>query len=257
MEQDRMRPLLRCQGISIGHGNKELIRNVDLELMAGELVALIGVNGSGKSSLLRVLAGLTTPVAGTVLLEDAPLHLLTARTRARRIALVRTGGQRPGFMSVRELVSMGRYPWTGRYGRSSARDAELVEEAMMRMGIAHMAQRMVDTLSDGEHQKVVIACALAQDASVLLLDEPTAFLDLVNKVELLRILVRIAHEQGKAILVATHDLRTAMEMADRMAVIHAKGLVRGAPDEDEVRTVLGNAFGDLGLSLEDRTGGIP
>lgn len=254
MEPLVMNALIRTDGLSVGHGGTCLVQGIDLELRAGELMALIGVNGSGKSTLLRVLAGLRSGLGGTVRLDGRPVQEYDPNARARHIAMVRAGGPRPGFTTVHELVSMGRYPWTGRFGRSMERDRVIVGDAIERMGISELAPRMVDTLSDGEYQKVSIARALAQDTPVLLLDEPTAFLDLVSRVQVMRSMGLIAREMGKAVMLSTHDLRTALDMADRLALIHDGGVWSGTPAEARSGTVLSVAFSGQGLSFDPSTG---
>jgi len=239
-----MNPLLHTDALAVGHGRRVLLEGIGLRLAAGELVALVGVNGIGKSTLLRTLAGLRPPLAGSVSIAGRALHSMGSAERARLVSVVLTGRPAMGLIDTRTLVSLGRQPWTGRMGRLSGADHRAVEEAMERMGITAFAERGVHTLSDGESQKALIARALAQDTPVMLLDEPTAFLDLVNRVLVLRLLRGIAHSTGKAVLLTTHDLATALDLCDRILVLHAGAIRPGTPQETIASGVLTEAFGE-------------
>jgi len=237
-----MSHLLHTEGLAVGHGRTTVLDGVDLQLSGGELVALIGVNGSGKSTLLRTLAGTQKPLGGKLWSGDRPLQDLSAMERARRISVVLTGRPQAGLLDVRTLVSLGRQPWTGHLGRLSEKDHQVVEQAMVRTGVEVFASRSIDALSDGERQKVMIARALAQDTPLLLLDEPTAFLDLVNRVLVIRLLKGIAHDLGKAVLLSTHDLRTALDLADRIVLVHQGRVWSGTPATALSSGVLASAF---------------
>lgn len=249
-----MSHLLHTEGLAVGHGRHTVVDGVDLQLAAGELVALIGVNGSGKSTLLRTLAGSQKPLGGKLWYGDRPMQELSAMERAQRIAVVLTGRPQAGLLDVRTLVSLGRQPWTGYLGRLSEKDHRAVEVAMELTGVGTFASRSIDALSDGERQKVVIARALAQDTPLLLLDEPTAFLDLVNRVLVMRLLKGIAHDLGKAVLLSTHDLRTALDLADRIVLVHAGKVWSGPPALAVSSGVLASAFQRDGLVLDPATG---
>ncbi|HRH37981.1 MAG TPA: ABC transporter ATP-binding protein [Flavobacteriales bacterium] len=245
-----MSALLHIEGLSIGFSGRELLRGASFELHAGETMALIGLNGTGKSTLLRTLAGLHVPSAGRVLLNGRPLHEMTNAERARQLSVVFTGKPEAGLLDVRTLVSLGRQPWTGSLGRLSAKDNARVDEAMDHAGVKGFAQRSLRSLSDGEGQKVMIACALAQDTPVMLLDEPTAFLDLVNRIAVMRLLVRIAKEQERGILFSTHDLAMAMQVCDRILLLHDGALWCGTPAEAVSSGVLDRAFASQGLRFD-------
>jgi iron complex transport system ATP-binding protein len=227
---------------------------VDLSLVAGEITALIGVNGSGKSTLLRTLAGLLRPIAGQVCMGDSSLLSMSAKQRARHVSVVLTARPQVGLLDVRTLVSLGRQPWTGHLGRLREEDARKVQEALEHTGITALADRGMHALSDGERQKVMIARALAQDTPVLLLDEPTAFLDLVNRVQIMRLLRDIAHRLDKAVLLSTHDLRTALDLADRMALVHQGRVWTGTPQDALHTGVLAHAFQGEGLVFDPTSG---
>lgn len=251
-----MSTLLHTEALAVGYGGGTLLNEVDLQLRSGELVALIGVNGIGKSTFLRTLAGLLPPIAGRVLVGGKPLDAWSAMERARRIAVVLTARDQVGLLDVRTLVSLGRQPWTGHLGRLSKDDVDKIDRALSETGITELSERGMHALSDGERQKVMIARALAQDSPLLLLDEPTAFLDLVNRVRIMRLLHGIAHRLGKAILLSTHDLRTALDLADRIVVMHDRKVWSGTPDQAIASGVLGRAFEHEGLVFDPVTGSL-
>lgn len=249
-----MRTLLSTRSLSVGHGSLSLIQNIDLDLRAGELVALIGVNGGGKSTLLNTLAGLHPPEQGEVLLNDMRLQTLSAAQRARHIALVLTGRPQVGLLDVRTLIALGRQPWTGHFGRLSEEDHRRIDEAMEATEVMAFAERSLQQLSDGEAQRVMIARALVQDTPVILLDEPMAFLDLVHRVRLLRLLRGIAHTKDKAILLSTHDLQTALDLCDRVLLINGQHLWAGTTQEARTSGVLQAVFASEGLRFDSATG---
>ncbi|MCR5180287.1 MAG: ABC transporter ATP-binding protein [Bacteroidaceae bacterium] len=191
-------------------------RHITAQLQAGELTCLLGPNGAGKSTLLRTLAAFQPPLEGQLLLDGKPLEEFSSQQLATCIGIVLT--ERPDIkgMRVREMVAMGRSPYTGFWGRLSADDEVIVDQAMDQVGITALQRRMVHTLSDGERQKVMIAKALAQQTPIIFLDEPTAFLDFPSKVEMLLLLRRLAHEMQKTIFLSTHDLELALQTADRL-----------------------------------------
>ena len=202
--------------LSIGYPTKVVAHDINAMLTAGELVCLIGRNGTGKSTLLRTMAGFLPPLAGKATIDDCDISAIAPAVRARKIGVVLTDRIDAMNMSVTDLVAMGRSPYTGFFGRLGEEDRTIVNDALAMVGMENFAQRMVETLSDGERQKVMIAKALAQQTPVILLDEPTAFLDYPSKTETLRLLRRLCHEQGKAILVSTHDLDVALRITDKV-----------------------------------------
>ncbi len=188
--------------------------------MAGTLTCLIGRNGSGKSTLLRTIARLQPRLAGSILIGTDDIQSMPRDVFARRLSIVLTKRPDAENLTVGELVALGRAPYTGFWGRLSNTDRQAVDRALRLTGIAGMTSRHISSLSDGECQKAMIAKSLAQDTPVILLDEPSAFLDYPGKVELVRLLARLAHDEGKTILLSTHDLDTALATADRLWLMH-------------------------------------
>ena len=209
--------------LAIGYKQQVVAQHLSACLQGGRLTALIGPNGMGKSTLLRTLAGMQPALAGTVTLSDGTterrLDSLSKHEVSRWIGVVLTDRVDVANTTVEEVVATGRMPYTGFFGHLDNKDRQVVDEAMHLTGISALAHRQVTTLSDGERQKMMIAKALAQQTPVVLLDEPTAFLDYPSKVETLRLLHRLAHETGKIIVLSTHDLNLAMHIADRLLTI--------------------------------------
>lgn len=209
--------------LAIGYKQQVVAQHLSACLQGGRLTALIGPNGMGKSTLLRTLAGMQPALAGTVTLSDGTterrLDSLSKHEVSRWIGVVLTDRVDVANTTVAEVVATGRMPYTGFFGHLDNKDRQVVDEAMHLTGISALAHRQVTTLSDGERQKIMIAKALAQQTPVVLLDEPTAFLDYPSKVETLRLLHRLAHETGKIIVLSTHDLNLAMHIADRLLTI--------------------------------------
>ncbi len=236
--------VLRAENLAIGYhlprrGERVVAAGLHLEIGAGEMVCLLGPNGAGKSTLMRTLAGLQPALAGTVWLDGASLDNLSAAERARRLSIVLTERVDVGNLSAFALVSLGRHPYTGWSGGLTSEDRVAVAWALHAVGAAELAARPVLELSDGERQKVLIARALAQEPRLILLDEPTAFLDLPRRVEMMGVLRTLARETGRAILLSTHDLDLALRSADRLWLLGGDGLLHAGAPED---LVLSGAF---------------
>lgn len=251
-----MNALLHTKALDVGFNGSAVVRDAALELKAGEMAALIGLNGAGKSTLLRTLAGLLPPVAGSVFLNGMELATMNSMERARCLSVVLTSRPQAGLLDVATLVSLGRQPWTGHLGRLTAKDRERVHEAMERTGTLSFTDRSLGSLSDGEVQKVLIARALAQDAPVMLLDEPTAFLDLVNRVSIMRLLRTIAQDMQRAVLLSTHDLGSALQLCDKVLLVHGGTLWTGTPAEAIASGVLDRAFASEGLRFDPTTASL-
>ena len=215
---------IQLKNLSIGYQTKHSVKTVaegiNGSIRGGELTCLLGPNGVGKSTLLRTLSAFQPILAGDVMINNpltshlSPLTSYTDKELSKLIGVVLTEKPDVRNMSVRELVSLGRSPYTGFWGSYSDEDLRIVDEAIRMVGITDLARRPVHTLSDGERQKVMIAKALAQQTPVIFLDEPTAFLDYPSKVEVLQLLRRISREAGKTIFLSTHDVELALQLAD-------------------------------------------
>ena len=203
--------------LSVGYTlSHPVISDINLELRSGQLACLIGENGIGKSTLLKTLTGFLPKLKGSLLLGNRDIESFSQRELARQVSIVLT--QKPDVqnLTIEEIIGLGRSPYTGFFGRLRAEDRKVVDDAIATMGIEKLRGRMIQTLSDGERQKVMIAKALAQETSVILLDEPTAFLDFPSKAETFQSLQRMAHERDKLILLSTHDLELAVRFADSL-----------------------------------------
>ena len=252
--------LLRADSLSIGYGRGRkapliLAAGLDLTLAAGELVCLIGPNGAGKSTLLRTLAGLQAPLCGKVSLEGKDLWRMDARERARRLAVVLSAPVDVGLLEARELVALGRHPHSGWSGRLEQRDEMVIDAALAAVDAEEFAWQPCDSLSDGQRQKIHIARALAQEPQVLLLDEPTAWLDLARRAEIMALLHRLTREQGCAVLLSTHDLEPALRHADQLWLLGDDGtLQRGAPEDLALSGALSTVFRSVGLRYDVQDG---
>lgn len=223
--------MFELKHLTTGYGNRIVTPDINATLVPGELTSLLGPNGVGKSTLLRTLSTFLSPIQGEIILQGKVLKNLSASQMSRLIGVVLT--ERPDVqnMTVRDMVGMGRSPYTGFWGRLTSADEHYVSEAMNLAGIMALERRMFNTLSDGERQKVMIAKVLAQQTPVILLDEPTAFLDFPSKVEMMRLLRRLAHEMKKIIFLSTHDVELALQLSDRLWIMHPGEVVIGKPAE--------------------------
>lgn len=206
--------------------------DINVALEGGQVVCLLGPNGSGKSTLIRTLAGLHYPLDGEVMLNGKRLNQFGVKAIAQKVSTVLTDRITIGNISVYELVAFGRSPYTGWFGSLNKKDEQIVEWAIASAGIEQFVDRDVLHLSDGERQKVMIARALAQDTSAVLLDEPTAHLDLPNRVEIIRLLRKLTHDTQKGILLSTHELDLALKAADTLWLINREGeVITGTPED--------------------------
>ena len=211
--------MIRFDNIRLGYGDRTLIDNLSAEVRRGELTALVGRNGTGKSTLLRAIAQLGEVLAGDILIGGAPLRTLSPSDMASRVAFVTTDKVRIANLRCRDVVALGRAPYTNWIGRMQEQDKAIVEQALASVGMTAYADTTMDRMSDGECQRIMIARALAQQTPIILLDEPTAFLDMPNRYELCTLLRRLAHEEQKCILFSTHELDIALSLCDAIALI--------------------------------------
>lgn len=227
--------MIELHDIGLSFGRRELIAGASARFLPGTITALLGRNGTGKSTLLRAMASLGAIQHGDITVDGRPIGSLSAENVARSIAFVNTDRVYVENMSARQLVAIGRSPYTDWIGRLTSDDERAITEALTTVGISDLADRMIETLSDGECQRVMIARALAQDTPVILLDEPTAFLDMPNRYELCTLLQRLAHRHGKCVVFSTHDLDIALSLCDNIALIDSPHL-HFMPTPDMIRS---------------------
>ena len=226
---------IRLSNLSIGYrgknGTRVVAAGINAAIRSGELTCLLGANGVGKSTLLRTLSAFQLKLDGDVLIEGREITTFSDKELSRMIGVVLTEKPDIRNMSVRELVALGRSPYTGFWGTLHEDDWQVVDEAISAVRIEPLRERMIHTLSDGERQKVMIAKALAQQTPVIYLDEPTAFLDFPSKVEMMQLLRQLAQTQQKTIFLSTHDFELALQVADTLWLMESQGLSVGTPRE--------------------------
>lgn len=252
-------PTISLNDLSTGYFSKGdsifVSRLMNASLFPGEMTCLLGQNGAGKSTLLKTLTGFISPLEGEIKIMDKSLLQFSASELSKTIGVVLT--EKPDLvnMSVFELVSLGRSPYTGFWGKMSRKDKEIVNESISLVGISSFKDRMIQTLSDGERQKVMIAKTLAQQTPVIFLDEPTAFLDYPSKVEIMQLLHDLAINKGKTIFLSTHDLELALQTADKIWLLDKiHGLTVGTPEDLSLNNSLGLYFEREGISFDNSSG---
>ncbi|MDQ7028254.1 MAG: ABC transporter ATP-binding protein [Anaerolineae bacterium] len=247
--------ILKTHQLAIGYPKFTVAADIDVALYEGELVCLIGPNGAGKSTLLRTIAGIQTPITGHTTLLGDDVHKLEARELARRLSIVLTDRIDVGLLSGYALVALGRHPYTDWTGQLSKQDEAIIRWAVEAVGAEEIAPRNVNELSDGERQKLMIARALAQEPAVMLLDEPTAYLDLPRRVEIMLLLRDLARKTSRAILLSTHDLDLALRNADRIWLMPKDGVLQvGAPEDLVLSGAFESAFSSEGVLFDRRAG---
>ena len=252
-------PLLKIEKLDVGYRTgkdcRVVVRAINATLRAGELVALIGHNGAGKSTLLNTLSALQRPLSGKVLYVGDNAMELSHKELSRCVSVVLTNNAFSN-MTVRELVSLGRTPHTSFLGSMTQHDRAVVDKAMELMAVSHLASRQVNELSDGERQKCMIAKSIAQETPLMLLDEPTAFLDFGSKVHLFRTMRSLARESQKALLVSTHDIELALRFADRLWLVNSGNLYEGTADELAEKGAIQAFVGEDNVVYDKKNGRI-
>jgi iron complex transport system ATP-binding protein len=244
----QVRPVaLRTCNLAVGYRRRHaiyaVIERVSVTIRQGELVCLLGANGVGKTTLLRTIAAMQPPLSGRVEIGNDDAHAAGAAELAKILAIVLTDRAAIAGLTSRRVVELGRYPHTGWFGRLDQADRLIVDAALDAVGIRHLANRDISQLSDGERQRVMIARALAQQPSVLILDEPTAFLDLPSRVELMMLLRDLTRREGVAVIVSSHDLELAVRVADVIWLLVPGGeLATGAPEDVMLSGAIADAF---------------
>lgn len=251
---------IETKGLGIGYllsGGKcvTVHDGLDLQLAEGSVTCLLGLNGAGKSTLLRTLCGFQKPLSGEIFIQGRGLSSFTQSELALTVGVVLTEKTNAGGISVYELVSLGRHPYTGFFGRLRPQDHEVIQRSLEAAGIAHKASSFVSELSDGERQKAMIAKVLAQQCPIIVLDEPTAFLDVTSRIETMALLRRVASEQGKTVLLSTHDLELAIQMSDSIWLQQSgRPMATGAPEDLILGGTMGEFFDRGGITFDSTTG---
>jgi iron complex transport system ATP-binding protein len=250
--------ILSIEALEIGFGTgkrkKVLLPPLSAVARTGELIAVIGRNGIGKSTLLRTIAGIQDPLAGVIRFAGRQFTGFSGSELAEKIAYVSTEPVKVSNMTVYDLVSLGRYPYTNLFGNSRNEDKAAVSEALEKVSLSDFAGRYVAELSDGERQKTMIARILAQNTGILLMDEPTAFLDVGSKFEILHLLYRLSRDEGKTIVFTTHDLNMATRHSDRIWLILGDGMVEGSPEDLMLEGLFDHLFESSSVRFDSADG---
>ncbi|MBP3419935.1 MAG: ABC transporter ATP-binding protein [Marinifilaceae bacterium] len=239
--------IIQATNLKIGYKEGKKVKVVhqklNFQLNLGELTCLLGANGAGKSTLLRTLSAAQQTLDGQLFLDGKPISEYSERERSTMIGVVLTDKIFAGGLSVYELISLGRQPHTGFFGRLGKRDHEIIKQAMKSVGIEHKSDCYVAELSDGERQKAMIAKALVQESPLIILDEPTAFLDVVSRIEIMQLLHKIATEQNRAVLLSTHDIDQALVLADKLWLLtKGQGIIYGTTEDIILQHKMENLF---------------
>lgn len=250
--------ILSSSNLSIGYKSKKdqivIAKDLNLNLGAGKLTALIGANGIGKSTLLKTLTGIQKPLSGTVFINGEDIHKMNPAALALHLSVVLTERLPPSNLSVFELVALGRQPYTNWIGTLSKIDGAKINEAMERSQITHLAYKKHYEISDGQLQKVLIARALAQDCPIIVLDEPTTHLDLLHKVALFKLLKRLTQETNKCILFSTHDIDMAIQLSDEMILMTPKSITQDMPCNFIANGSFNRLFNDENILFDSQKG---
>ncbi|MEM9629841.1 MAG: ABC transporter ATP-binding protein [Pseudomonadota bacterium] len=244
--------------LSFSYGSALIIDDLNLSIPQGAFTALIGPNGSGKSTVLRMLTALLKPLQGSVLLDGTSIYSLSTGELAKRVGMLPQGPVAPEGLTVYELVQLGRYPHRAVFSGWSAKDKEACDKALVLTGLADLVHRRVDHLSGGQKQRAWIAMTLAQETPILLLDEPTTFLDLSHQIDVLELATDLVRKQGKTIIAVLHDLNQACRYADNMVMLKSgKVAAAGAPNEVMTSAVIQDVF-DVNATVQpDPVTGTP
>ena len=250
--------ILSTSNLSIGYKTKRatttIAENLDLNLQEGKLIALIGANGIGKSTLLRTITGIQKPLSGTVLLNEKNIHELDALTLAQNLSVVLTEKLPPSNLTVWELIALGRQPYTNWIGTLTDNDIAKINEAIELTQIGHLITKRHYEISDGQLQIVLIARALAQDTPLIILDEPTTHLDLLHKVVLFKLLKKLTKETGKCILFSTHDIDMAIQLSDEMIIMTPESVIQDQPCNLIMKGSFNTLFEDENIVFDSEKG---
>lgn len=245
--------ILHIKDLTIGYPEKTIASNISLEIHPGELIGVIGINGSGKSTFLKTITGNLSKKSGEILFENQQIEQLSPQELAESISLVLSNPVFSQNLSVFEVVALGRHPYTNWLGQLSEHDKRMVLKALKMVDISELKHRKCSQLSDGQLQKVFIARALAQDTSLIVLDEPTNHLDLYQKAFVFNLLKNLSQKTQKAILLATHELNLALQLCDRLILVHQGKVIFGKPENLIKNESLSNLFPKDLISFDSTT----
>ena len=246
--------ILSTQDLSIGYGKTTIKRNINISAPSGVLISLVGRNGYGKSTLLRTIAGLQLPLAGVVELNGKNISEISDNERSKLLSLVLTERISVDNLTVFDLVSFGRYPYTSWNGSLGNEDIAIVEDALKKVHIWHIRDKMISQTSDGEKQRAVIAKALAQETPLVLLDEPTSHLDLSNRIDIMLLLRKLASETGKTFILSSHELDLAVKMSDYLWIMQEDKITTGLPEDLLMDGVFQKAFSSEVFNFDTEDG---
>lgn len=239
----------------ISKGQRKVLTSpINATSSVGELIAIIGHNGVGKSTLLRTLTGLQVPISGTVYINEKNLNEYSRIEIAKNIGYISTEIIKVGNMSVYDLVALGRFPYTNWMGKISNKDHEIITDSIEKVGMLDFSNKYITELSDGERQRIMVARVLAQDTGLLVMDEPTAFLDIRNKFEIVHLMHTLTRERGKTVIFSTHDLQTAINEADKIWLVLENGIIEGAPEDLILNGSFNFLFNDSQLKFDETDG---
>lgn len=249
--------MLEIKNVTLGYkGKPHLIEHLSIQAPQGQLIGLLGRNGVGKSTLLRSVAGMTPPLDGEICVDGRSIFTFTDIDRSQHIAFVSTEIVAAAHLRVWDVVALGRMPYTGWLGSLTESDKAKVRESLELVSMGTFAERAIESLSDGERQRVMIARALAQDTPLVLLDEPTAFLDLPNRYQIAILLKKLAHATGKTIIYSSHDLSTAIQICDSLWLFSTEGVAVGEPRELAAQGSFDVIFRGTSLGFDALTGQV-
>ena len=252
-----MSQVIHASGLDVGYNRKPVISGIEINALEGQVICLIGPNGAGKSTILRTLAGMLAPVTGTVYIGRDDIRSIKPNVLAKQMAVVLTEQLNVNMTTAYEIVSMGRFPYTGFFGRLNSDDHRIIRECMQTVGAAEFAERDFFHLSDGEKQKILIARALAQEPQLIVLDEPTSHLDIKHKVEVIRILNRLSTVNGVTVILAMHDVDIAVKSCQFVLLVKdGRVAAQGRPEDVIGEGVIGDLYGIEGASFNALTGSL-
>lgn len=249
--------VMQTKELSVGYDGRTVVADINLEALKGQFICLLGPNGSGKSTILRCLAGLLAPLHGSVFLKDNLLYHMEPKDLSRTMAVVLTERLSPGLITVFEIVAMGRYPYTDFFGHLSREDEEKTWEALRLVGARDLAERYFNELSDGERQKVLIARALVQEPEVIILDEPTTYLDVKHRLEVMEILRELSRRKGITVILSLHEIDIALKSCETVLLVkNGKILASGPPEEILTEEMVAEVYGIESAHFSSCLGGI-